>query len=488
MCKTAAPTHISAKKSKKCVKRGVLHIYEGDLPGQTREDDPSELATQAGFGDVELGAVFGDGAAGDFVAFGGEGVDEVVVGEGVVLVFVVHEVAKDLLDLAGGDFFAFAVFEAFGEEVLEREDAEVGLDPLAVHHAGDGGDVEASPFGDVLRAHRLQGGFVTVDEIVVLILDDGPHRAFQSVLALAEGFDEPLRGGDLLAHERGSVLLGAVRGVFAVLHDFRITAVDAEFRDGEAGHGQDQFPVLVVEELLDLVQDGLELVRIQVEAVHQLRELAALELVETVTDDADGIGHGRRLLLVLQLDQEAFAQVPGAHAGRFELLDDFEHRLHFLGIRFDAGAEGDVIDQGFDVAAEIAVVIQTADDEGRHGTLVISEVPVTQLFLKALREALLDGEGVVFGTLVLAPVVHGTVVVRGGIVVVGEGPVVVFQGAAAVLAVLHFGDGHVARLVGLAAGSGRVVDDRIVVQHLTDMLLQGLHRHLDQLDRLDLER
>ena len=96
-------------------------------------------------------------------------------------------------------------------------------------------------------------------------------------------------------------------------------------------------------------------------------------------------------------------------------------------------------------------------------------------------------KSIVLGTFVLAPVVHGTVVVRGGVVVVRVGTVVLLQGAAAVLAVLHLGDGHVAGLVGFAALRG-VVDDRIVIHHLADVLLKGLHRHLDQLDGLDLER
>ena len=488
------------KTGKISVKLRFSHFYSSQFP------------PQAGLGDVQLGAVFGDGAAGHFVALLGEGVHQVVVRKGVVLVFVVHQVAKDLLDLAGGDFLALAVFQALREEVLEREHAEVRLDPLAVHHAGDRGDVETGAFGDVLQDHRLQGGFVPVDEIVVLVLDDGPHRAFQGILALAEGLDEPFRGGDLLAHERRSVLLGAVRGVFAVLHDFRIAAVDPEFRDGEARHGQDQFTVLIVQpevgddllglvgvavvdlaaggriQLLDLVQDGLELVRVQVETVHQLRELAALELVETVAEDADGIGHGRRLLFVLQLDEEALAEVAGTHTRGLELLDDLEHCLHLFRIRGNARPEGEVIDERLDVAAEIAVVVQAADDEGGHGPLVLGQVPVAQLLLEALGEALLDGEGIVLGAFVLAPVVHGTVVVRGGIVVVRVGVVVLLEGTAAVLAVLDFGDGHVAGLVRLAAGSGRIIDARIVVQHLADMLLQGLHRHLDQLDGLDLER
>ena len=429
-----------------------------------------------------------------------------------MLVFVVHQVTEDLLDLAGGDFLTFTVLQALGEEVFEREHAEVRLDPLAVHDAGDGGDVETGALGNVLQDHRLQGGFVPVDEIVVLVLDDGPHRALQGVLALAEGLNEPLRGGNLLAHEGGGVFLGAVRGVLAVLHDLGVAAIDAELGDGEARHGQDQFTVLVVQpevgddllglvgvavidlaaggriELLDLVQDGLELVRVQVEAVHQFRELAALELIEPVAEDPDGIGDGRRLLLVLQLDEEAFAEVAGAHAGGLELLDDLEHRLHLFRVGGNARAEGEVVHQGFDVAAEVAVVIQAADDKGSHGPLVIGQVPVAQLFLEALREALLDGKCIVLGALVLAPIVHGTVVVRGGIVVVRVGVVVLLEGAAAVLAVLHLGDGHVTGLVRIATGSGGVVDDRIVIQDLTDMLLQGLHRHLDQLDGLDLER
>ena len=82
--------------------------------GSVWNDGPSEFPPQAGLGDVQLSAVFGDGAAGNFVALFREGVHEVVVGKGIVLVFVVHQVAEDFLDLAGGDFLALAVFQAFG--------------------------------------------------------------------------------------------------------------------------------------------------------------------------------------------------------------------------------------------------------------------------------------------------------------------------------------------------------------------------------------
>ena len=387
----------------------------------------------------------------------------------------------------------------------------MGLDPLAVHHPGDGGDVKAGTLGDVLEHHGLQGGFVAVDEVVVLVLDNGPHRAFEGVLALPQGLDEPFGGIQLLLHEKGGILLGTVRGIAAGLQDLRILAVHAEFRDGETGHGQDQFAVFVVQaevgndlgglvviavvdlaagggiELPDLFQNGLEFVRIQVEPVHQALEMTAFELIEPVPEHPDGIPDGIRLLLVFQLKQETFPQVAGSHTRRFELLHDLEHALHLLRIGFHTGPEGQVVHEGFDVAAQVTVVIQTADDEGGHGTLMVGEVPVAQLLHQALGKALLDGKGIVLRPFVRTPVLDGTVVIRSR-VVIGIGSIGIFQGTAAVLAVLHLGDGHIAGFVRIAARGGRIVNDRIVVEHLAHMLLQGLHRHLDQLDGLDLER
>ena len=109
---------------------------------------------------------------------------------------------------------------------------------------------------------------------------------------------------------------------------------------------------------------------------------------------------------------------------------------------------------------------------------------VPQLLLQALGEALLDGKGVVFRPLVLAPVVH-VEVVGGDVVVLGA--VVLFQGPAALLLGFHLGDGHIPGFV-VGTSLGRVVHHGVVVEHFADVLLQGLHRHLDQLDGLDLER
>ena len=211
--------------------------------------------------------------------------------------------------------------------------------------------------------------------------------------------------------------------------------------------------------------------------------MAVLEGIELVGQHADGIGHGRRALFVFQLNQQALPEIPGAHPGRFEFLHHLQHLLHLLGIGLDAGPEGQVVHEGFDVPPEVSVIVQRADDERGHGALVVGEVAVAQLLQEALGETLLDGEGIVFRPLILSPVVHVEVV--GGDVIVLRA-VVLFQGTAALLLFLHFGDGDVAGFVLSFLGS--VVQDGIVAEDLPDMLFQGLHRHLDQFDGLNLKR
>ena len=183
--------------------------------------------------------------------------------------------------------------------------------------------------------------------------------------------------------------------------------------------------------------------------------MAVLEGIELGIQDAYGILYGGRALFVLQLYQEAFPQVTGTNSGRLKLLDNFEHILHLLGRCLLACAESEVIHQGFDVPAEVAVIVKGADDEGGDGSLVIREIAVSQLLLKALGEALLNGEGVVLGALVLAPVVY-VEVVGGNVIVLGT--VILFQGAAALLSLLYLRDGDVAgflvTLSALLSGSG----------------------------------
>ena len=114
---------------------------------------------------------------------------------------------------------------------------------------------------------------------------------------------------------------------------------------------------------------------------------------------------------------------------------------------------------------------------------MLCEIAVAQLFLQALGETLLYREGIVFRALVLSPVVYMQVIGRDVVVL---GTVILFQGAAALLLFLNLGNGDIAGFV-VPLGS-LVIDDRVIVEYLPHMLLQGLHRHLDQLDGLNLKR
>ena len=149
--------------------------------------------------------------------------------------------------------------------------------------------------------------------------------------------------------------------------------------------------------------------------------MAGGEILELVPDDADGVVYAGTHLFVLELQEQAFAKVPGADAGRLELLDDPEHLLDLLGSRFDPGAEGEVVRQGLEVAAEIAFLVQRTDDEGADGPLVLRQVAEAELLHEGLREALLDGEGIVLGALIFAPVVDIEIVGRDVVGIVGVG-------------------------------------------------------------------
>ena len=59
--------------------------------------------------------------------------------------------------------------------------------------------------------------------------------------------------------------------------------------------------------------------------------MPVLEGIELLPHHPDGVFHGRCALLVFQLEQQAFLQVPGAHAGGFEFLNDLQEFFHFFG-------------------------------------------------------------------------------------------------------------------------------------------------------------
>ena len=272
-----------------------------------------------------------------------------------MLVLVIHHLTEGLLDFTGGNLFTVGVFKAFGEEVLEREYSKVGLYPLAVHNAGYCGDIKAGALCYVLENHGLEGALVSVYEVIVLVLQYGPHGAFQSVLPLAEGLDEPLGGIYLLLHERCRFFIGLGLRVLPRFHYLGVLPVHAKLRDVEARHGEDELSVLIFQhevrdhllgligvrivylaaggrvEPLYLIKHGLHLFFREVETAHDLLEMAVLEGLKLVPEHPQGVIHGRSALLVLKLDYKALPEVSRPNAGGLELLDHLQHLLHFIG-------------------------------------------------------------------------------------------------------------------------------------------------------------
>ena len=203
--------------------------------------------------------------------------------------------------------------------------------------------------------------------------------------------------------------------------------------------------------------------------------MAVRELGELLFEDALGRFHVGRLLFGPKLQQQALTQVAGPHACRFEFLDYRQHVFHlFLG-HLHSRAEGHVVHKGFDVAAQVAVGVETADYELPYLLLPLVQITVAELVAQTLSKTFLNGKGIVFGPRVLAPVVHLETVGR-------DVPVAVFHGV----------DGHVARvllfLVLGGFGVGIVVQHGVVFKLRTNLLLQFLDRQLYELDGLDLQR
>ena len=161
--------------------------------------------------------------------------------------------------------------------------------------------------------------------------------------------------------------------------------------------------------------------------------------------------------MAVRTSGEALAKVARAYAHGLEVLDNHQHTLNLLLVRFNPGTEGEVVHHGLQVAAQVAVVVQAADYERGDFVLVRCQVAEAELALEALGEAFLDGEGVILGPWVLAPVVYLQFVC---------GDVSVF---------LHGVYGDFAAVFFGGVGIGLVVKHGIAFQLCTYLLLQFLN-------------
>ena len=105
------------------------------------------------------------------------------------------------------------------------------------------------------------------------------------------------------------------------------------------------------------------------------------ELVEIVGQNLAGqpprAGVDRHLR---HLQQQAFPQVAGADAGRLQLMDDVQQAFQLSGRGLDPHREGDVVGHGFQVAAQVTVLVDAPDQVDGQPHIPLGKIPVAQLF------------------------------------------------------------------------------------------------------------
>src|SRR5581483_7571654 len=146
-----------------------------------------------------------------------EPLDDLLVGEGLRLVFLGDDLQELLLDRLPGDALpGLLVGGAAAEEPLEREDAPRRLHPLVVHRPADGRHADADLLGDVLHLQGLDVLRPLVQERP-LVVDDRPGHPDEAVPPLLDGVDQPVGGAELLLQK-----LAGLRVVALVLGEFHV--------------------------------------------------------------------------------------------------------------------------------------------------------------------------------------------------------------------------------------------------------------------------
>src|ERR1039458_6139926 len=75
---------------------------------------------QIGREDAQFVAVFGDGAAGDGDAFGGEHLHDFLVGQRAARILILENVSDHVLDAGVGNVVTVGVLQAGGEEIFHQ--------------------------------------------------------------------------------------------------------------------------------------------------------------------------------------------------------------------------------------------------------------------------------------------------------------------------------------------------------------------------------
>ena len=109
------------------------------------------------------------------------------------------------------------------------------------------------------------------------------------------------------------------------------------------------------------------------------------KLVEIALHDLAGqpAGAGIKILLI-QLQQQTLLQVAGTYTGRFEFVDNRQQSFQVLDRNIYALREGDVVGDSLQTPAQIAVLLDTADQINGQTHILLREIAVSQLFDQVL--------------------------------------------------------------------------------------------------------
>jgi hypothetical protein len=203
--------------------------------------------------------------------------------------------------------------------------------------------VHVDDFGHLAEGQRLQELDPLLEEVALPVHDE-VHDLEHGLAALLDRLNHPVRavhlGGDELAVLRrhlllvaGDLLVGAAEPKprhAGVVEEHLVAAAD--LLDNEVGDDVAVVLLGVLEPRLGIqpgqaVGRGLHRRGLHPESLGEVVPAVGDEVRERVVDQTEGqrIDVG----LLPELDQQALAQIPGAHPGRIELLDDGQHLLHF---------------------------------------------------------------------------------------------------------------------------------------------------------------
>ena len=115
------------------------------------------------------------------------------------------------------------------------------------------------------------------------------------------------------------------------------------------------------------------------------------EVVEVFPDDGHGIAEGLLcaafFVHAAQLQHQAFLQRSGAYARGLKTLYDAEHFFDFLFRCFNALAEGEVVGDKSEVAAEVSCVVEASYQLGGYLLLSVGQRAQGQLFGQSVGES-----------------------------------------------------------------------------------------------------